>query len=259
MADEELVPDGDEALENAPDTGEQPDDTPEPIANLAKELGWVPKEEFRGEPDKWKPAEQFIRDGREIQQSTSRELRSLREQFDRFGNVIETVAQDRVAAARTQWEAEMARAVEDGDTDAALKLARQEPVAKAAPANGGADPAVAQWVSKNPWFNADPLARARAEEVSNRLAHLPVAEQLAQVERAIRKEFPEHFPAPAKPPPATQTGQSRNPNPSNRVKGFNEMPQASQQMARDMVKRHPDLTLEAIAKSYWADQEGVKR
>lgn len=257
MADEEdLALEGDGAQVEDTEGAEQQQDTPEPIVNLAKELGWVPKEEFRGEPDKWKPADQFIRDGRDIQQTTARELRSVREQVERMGNVVETVAQDRVAAARAQWEAEMTRAVDDGDTAAALKLARQEPQAKPA---GGPDPTVQSWVAKNPWFNTDPLARVRAEELSGRLAHLPVPEQLAQVERAMKREFPEHFPAPAKAPPATQTGQSRNPNPSNRAKGFADMPQAVQQVARQQIERHPGLTLEAIAKSYWADPENLKR
>jgi hypothetical protein len=118
---------------------------------------------------------------------------------------------------------------------------------------------VTGWIAKNQWFNSDPLAQARAQELSDRLKHLPVADQLTQVERAIRKEFPEHFPAPAKQPPATQTAAARNPNPSNRVKGFADMPQASQQVAREMVERHPGLKLEDIAKSYWGDPANQRR
>jgi hypothetical protein len=257
VADEELAPDRGEAAELAPDAQQEPqDDTPEPIAKLATDLGWTPRDQWHGEPEKWKPAEQFIRDGRDIQQTTARELRSVREQMERMGNVVETVAQDRVAAARAQWETEMARAVEDGDTAAAMKLARQEPQAKQ---SNGPDPQVAAWVAKNPWFNTDPLARVKAEELSARLAHLPVADQLAQVERAMKKDFPEHFPAPAKAPPATQTGAARSTGASNRVKGFADMPAASQKMAREMVERHPSLTLDAIAKSFWTDQERVSR
>lgn len=258
MADEDLAPEGEGAqVEVTEGAGQQQaDDTPEPIANLARDMGWTPREEWQGEPEKWKPAEQFIRDGREIQQTTARELRSLREQMDRMSGVTSQIIEDKVTQARAAWEANLTRAVEDGDTETALKLAREEPQAK--PSGNGPDPQVAQWVAKNQWFNTDPLAKMRAEEISNRLAHLPVAEQLAQVERAIRKEFPDHFPAPAKQPPGVQTGASRNPNPSNRQKGFNDMPAASQQMARDMVKRHPDLTLEAIAKSYWSDPSNYR-
>ena len=83
-------------------------------------------------------------------------------------------------------------------------------------------------------------------------------EYLGDSREAIGAEFPEHFPAPAKQPPATQTGASRNPNPSNRAKGFADMPAASQQVALDYEKRL-GVPKETTAKSYWADQERVKR
>jgi hypothetical protein len=259
VADEELAPDEGEALELAPDEQQEPEaDTPEPIVNLATELGWVPKDQFRGDPDKWKPADQFIRAGRDIQQTTAKELRSLRDQVERMGSVTETIAQDRVAQARVQWEAEMARAVEDGDTAAAMKLARQEPTAKTAGTTP--DATVQQWAAKNTWMDTDPLAASVAREVSNRLAAegYDTAAQLAAAEKEVKRRFPEHFPAATKAPPATQTGAARNPNPSNRVKGFADMPPAIQRVARDQVERHPGLTFEAIAKSYWADPNNQK-
>jgi hypothetical protein len=181
-----------------------------------------------------------------------RKLDSFEDQMTRWGSVQSQLLQDKLAERDAAWQAKMSQAVEDGDTETALKLAGNRPVAQ--PTDTGPDPQVVEWVGKHPWYNTDPLAQARAREISDRLKHLPVPEQLKQVERAIRKEFPEHFPK-AKDPPGVQTGATRNANPSNRAKGFNDMPTASQQMARDMVKRHPDLTLEAIAKSYWTDKE----
>jgi hypothetical protein len=263
VADEELVPDsGNEALNLAPDTGaEAPEEheVPEPIINLASELGWVPKDQYRGDPDKWKPADQFIRDGRDIQQSTARELRSMREQMDRMSGVTSQLITDKVAERDAYWKTQFNQAVEEGDTDKANRLLEQRPVAQAQP--GGLPAETQAWIAKNEWYSKDPLAQARAIEICERLKHLPIAEQLAQAERGIRKEFPEHFPAPAKQPPATQTGMSRKAAPSNRARGFADMPADSQTMARDMVRRNPGLTLEAIAKSYWSQetQRGVSR
>jgi hypothetical protein len=37
------------------------------------------------------------------------------------------------------------------------------------------------------------------------------------------------------------------------------MPAASQQVAREMVERHPGLKLEDIAKSYWGDPANQRR
>lgn len=255
MADEDLAPEeGAEAQTLAPDAGGEPaaeQTNDDPIASLAQELGWVPQDQFKGDPEKWKPADQFIKAGREIQQTASRELRSMREQMERIGGVTTQLIQDKAAERDAYWRTQFNQAVEEGDTERANRLIEQRPATQPQP---GQLPAETQsWIGKNEWFNKDPLAQARAIEICERLKHLPVSEQLAQAERGIRKEFPEHFPAPTKAPPSTQTGQARNPTPSNRAKGFAEMPAESQAIAKDMVRRNPSLTLEAFAKSYWAD------
>lgn len=258
MAEEDLAPEeGAEALELAPDT-EENEPTEDPISSLAQELGWVPQDQFKGDPEKWKPADQFIKAGREIQQTTARELRSMREQVERMGGVTTQLLQDKVAERDAYWQSQFDQAVEEGDTARAKQLVENRP----APQQSNTMPAETQgWIAKNEWFNKDPLAQARAIEICERLKHLPVSEQLAQAERGIRKEFPEHFAPPAKQPPSTQTGQSRIAAPSNRAKGFADMPAESQQMAKDMVRRNSGLTLEAIAKSYWAQEtkKGVSR
>jgi hypothetical protein len=258
VAEENTALVADEGAQLAPEDQQQPpaDETPEPIANLARDMGWTPKDDWHGDPEKWKPAEQFIRDGRDIQQSTSRELKTVREQLERIGGVTETIIRDKVAERDAYWKTQFNQAVEDGDTEKANQLLDQRPTAQ--PAQQGPAPEVTAWVAKNPWFNTDPLAASVAREVSARNQALPVAEQLAAAEKEVKRRFPEHFAPAAKAPPATQTGAARNANPSNRQKGFADMPGESQAVARDMVKRNPSLTLEAFAKSYW-EQEGVKR
>lgn len=256
MADEDLAPtEGAEALELAPETQEEAQQLT--VEGLAAELGWAPKDQFKGDPERWKPADEFIRAGRDIQQTLSRELRTVRQEVERFGRVAADITEDRVRQRDQHWQAKLAEAVDAGDHEGArqatqeiAKLAAQQPAQPASPPSE-----VADWVSRNEWFTKDPLAAMRAREVTDRLAQqgMSVPQQLEAAERAIRKEFPEHFAAPAKQPPATQTGQSRKAAPSNRARGFADMPAESQQMARDMVRRNPSVTLEAIATSYWAD------
>ena len=78
----------DDAPEGA-DDGVQVTDPPveprEPTASeIAAELGWKPQDQWTGDPDKWKPADQFIRDGRDIQQTTARELAELMDEVAAF-------------------------------------------------------------------------------------------------------------------------------------------------------------------------------
>lgn len=261
MADEDLaLTEGAEAQELAPDTGGESAAEPtnaDPIEALASELGWKPQDQYSG--DNWKPAADFIKAGREIQHSYARDIKSMREQMDRMSGVTTQLVQDKVAERDAYWQQQLNQAVEDGDTARVTQLVEQRPSHQTQQQPGQLSPETTAWIGKNEWFNKDPLAQARAIEICDRLKHLPISEQLAQAERGIRKEFPEHFAPPAKQPPATQTAQARNPSPSNRAKGFAEMPAESQAMARDMVRRNPGLTLEAIAKSFWSQEPTQRR
>lgn len=257
MADEDLASTEEaEALELAP---EEQNDTPDPIAELASEMGWSPKDKWQGDPEKWKPAAEFIRTGHDIQKTLSRELKGVKQEVERFGRVAADITEERVRQRDEHWQNKLAEAVDAGDLDAARQASNEISKLSASKQPAAPPSEVADWIGKNEWFNKDPLAQFRAKEISDRLQHLPVSEQLAQVERAIRKEFPEHFPAAAKQPPATQTGASRKAAPSNRARGFADMPAESQQMAKDMVRRNPSVKLEDIAASYWADVDKTRR
>jgi len=270
VADEELS--GTEAVEaeaapveDAPPaeaseaTTEATEDEPEPIRQLASELGWRPKDQFRGDPDEWKPAGDFIRASRDINQSLSRELRGVRDQVSRMEQVSSRLLADKIAERDSYWQGIHRKAVEDGDVQLAERaVTERDKLRDAAPKqDDGLPPETAAFVEKNrSWFNVDPLATMRAQEICDSLAKrgTPIPEQLQHAERAIRKEFPELFPKPAKPPAGVQTGQSRNAASSSRKKGFADMPAESQTMAKQYNKEH-GIPLEKFAESYWSDQE----
>lgn len=263
-APEELQPQPDEEDPNAPnapegDGGDPPSDEPDPYAPLAQKMGWVPKDQFRGPPEKWKPAEQFIIDGHSIQQQTSKELREMRQTLDVVSRTTGSIMEQRIAEERARLERLHSEAVEEGDTAGALQIAERLSGMKHAQVPQPASNAD-EWIQRNPWFNEDPLAKARAIEISDRLAAagVPHAQQLEQVERGIRKEFPELFndqPRSQPKPPAVGQPGSRVSAPSNRAKGFHDMPKAAQDVAKDMLDRGVIPNLDAYTKNYWLNAE----
>lgn len=240
--------------------GEVQENQDDPIEALAAEMGWAPKDQFKGPEDEWKPAKDFIVAGRDITRSLSRELKSVRDEVSRMGRVSSQILEDKLADRDAYWQRVQAKAVEEGDNDTVNRAIDERIKLKSAGPQAGPDTEVAAWMQRNAWFNSDPLAQDRAREISNRLAAQghDTATQLREAERAIRREFPEHFPTKAKEQAATQTGASRKTGSSSKVKGFNDMPAESQQMAREYEKRH-GIKPEEFAKSYWADQEGKRR
>lgn len=230
----------------------------DPIEALAAEMGWAPKDQFRGDEADWKPASEFIKAGRDINRSMARELRGVREEVTRIAQTSAQITADKIAERDAYWQGVHAKAVEDGDGAVAKRavdeLVKLKSETTAAPA--GPPPETTDFIERHKaWFGKDPLATSRAKRLADELAAdgYDTAEQLRQVERAIRKEFPEHFPA-VKQPAGVQTGQARNANRANRQKGFADMPAESQAMARDYLERH-GIPLEKTAASYWAQNE----
>ena len=263
MADEALAAtEADQEALNTPSEDEQ--DTQQeapaddPIENLARELGWRPKEEFGGPEEKWRPAADFIREGREVQRSLNRELKTVREEVSRISRTSAQLMADKIAERDSYWQNIHRKAVEDGDVETAERAVTERAKLKtAAEPDSGPPPETRAFIEKHKsWFNVDPLATMRTQEICAQLAKhgVPIPQQLEQAERAIRKEFPELFPAPAKTPAAVQTATSRNASTTSRKKGYADMPAESQKMAQDYLKKH-GIPLEKFAESYFAQDE----
>lgn len=106
----------------------------------AREMGWVPKEEFRGNPDMWRPADEYVRRGEEIlpivrsraekaeariaelerkQDAKLAEIdKSYQERFERLQKMNQIALSKQREQIWRKWEDAKLRAVEDGDTDA---------------------------------------------------------------------------------------------------------------------------------------------
>lgn len=257
------------AAEGQEQVAEQQQTEADPIETLAREMGWRPKDEFRGDEADWREAKDFILQGREVQRSLSRELRGVRDEVTRISRTSATLMADKIAERDAYWAGQHRQAVKDGDTAAAERAVEERAKLKdaaPAPANTPPPETAAFMERHRAWFGeptadgrftgGDPLARMRAMEIANSLAAQGVdkVEQLRQAERAIRKEFPEHFPAAAKAPPGTQTAAARNAGGGSKKKGFADMPAESQKLAQEYKERH-GIPLEKFAESYWLTEE----
>lgn len=167
----------------------------------ARDRGWAPKDEWRGDPEKWVDADEFVQrsddrpaylraDNERLDQANA----ALRQQVTEVQGTIKdqgelirellgqqkTIAQQAYDRARRDIEREMDAAVEAGDTDGykakkaelqELDSQRPEP-AKAEPekpddGNKGGEPPrpdleTEGWIRDNPWFSNDALLNEAA-------------------------------------------------------------------------------------------------
>lgn len=158
----------------------------------AREIGWRPQEEFRGDPAKWVDADEYIRRGEEVLPLVKAENRRLHDQLEaqrrevaRLASVVSQQAQsmedlkefslnqlqeklnENKRSLKTQLREarredndqrveELEEALED-NTAAQTKLAATKEAVKTAPKQPEQTqtqeaPEFAGWKSKNPWF-----------------------------------------------------------------------------------------------------------
>jgi hypothetical protein len=270
-AADQAVEDGDkEELDTGPEGEGQEQQEDEgngddsPYAPLAKDMGWVPRDQYDGPAENWKDAERFIRDGRDIQRETSRELKTVRQQLDTLSRTSASIVEQQVRERVGELEAKYAKAVDDGDPREAFKIAGEIHALTSEQSAGPRQPSgeAQAWAERNSgWFRKPGFeyATARAIQITNELqrsGYTDHGQQLRIAEQRLRKEMPELFgrKANGKPAAAVNSPQSRSSGVSNRKQGFSDLPPEAQKVARDMADRGVIGNVDDYAKNYFANQ-----
>lgn len=153
----------------------------------ASELGWVPKEKFRGDPAKhvdaktyWEKGELVLPIVKQQREEAKKEAAELRKQLAEvkgtmsdFQKFTEEAAERKYKAEVAELRAAKAAAVEAGDkiayqrADDALeeiKEAKPQPV-KTEPKQDVGDPEFEAWVKENDWYQKDASKRRLANAI----------------------------------------------------------------------------------------------
>lgn len=128
----------------------------------AKRMGWVSKEDFRGDPDKHRSAKDFLDRGRNMIPILNKRIRDLQKrevQKDKSFTDYLNSMRDKLHAQRLdEHEDRKRQAVADGDSDTYDRLAKTEPkneLPEYKPPEQKADPVFDEWADENNWYNSD--------------------------------------------------------------------------------------------------------
>lgn len=244
-----------------------PQDSPEDISE-ATGMGWVPKEKFRGDPNMWKPAGEFVRRGREIlpiiqkrERAQQDEIRSLRSQLEnqnkshsesyrRLEGMTRVALEQQRSQIENAYEAAKRKAVHDGDTETYDRLneegkravANFDPAAAAERYAAQHKPqeqqqqqvpaniqsAVQNWVADNRWFDSDEEMREIATFEHGRLLKRMPGLSIEENLQKTLEYVKERFPNKFGSAPKPQGQQPHSPA----VEGGGRQPQNSNGRAR---------------------------
>jgi|SRR5579859_544272 len=191
-----------------------------PVQQEALAQGWVPKSEYDGDPERFVDAGEFLRRGelfRKIE-SQSKELKDVRKALAELAKHNAKIREVEYARAVEALKAEKKTALAEGDAERVVDLddkidlvkdqQRQfqaEQVARVVP--NEIHPELANWVSKNPWYETDKKMRAFADSLGSQLAGtMSPTEVLREVEKEVKERYKEKFRNPNREKPGAVEG-----------------------------------------------------
>lgn len=234
----------------------------------ALEMGWVPKDEFKGDPDKHRPASEFLKRGEEVIGFIKKDRDKAQKQV---GKLEATVAELKESAKRIEkmnkvaleqvrkqtekeFTARKRQAVETGDTDAFDAIEKEQKDADKDLAeqikqpetddSGGLTPAqkavTDAWVSDNTWFKTDAEMAAVAGTHHAKLLEekpgLTLAENLEATREYVKSRYPEKFSNGAAPKRGSPVEGSSRTGQSGGGDLWSQIPKADRATATQQIK-----------------------
>lgn len=183
-----------------------------PIEQAAREQGWVPESEWTGDPEKWRPAKEYVDRGellRKIEQQsrslkeTNKALQTLAEHHKKVREVEYQRALSDLKAQRkaAYLEQDLERVSEIDDTIEHVK--EQQRIVQETPVitpEVRTPPALVEWEAKNTWYKTDKAMTAYTNALAAELRGegYDLQDALTEIDKQIRKEFPHKFRNPSK-------------------------------------------------------------
>lgn len=172
-----------DAVDNAEKVSVESEGDKEVEAQASK-IGWRPKEQFRGDPDRWIDAKTFVERGEQVLpivkaelKKTKQEMAEVRAAAQEFYKLTEEAANRREA----EWKEKYGQAVQDkaaaitkGDGEAAIEAeARQKDLEASRPEPKKEEPKLhpsfVAWKERNDWFGTDEERTDMAHAIGLRL------------------------------------------------------------------------------------------
>lgn len=183
------------------------------VEQKALKMGWTPKDQFKGDPSKWRPADEFVERGENMlpivkarvaqQAKEIQELKDAMKQFGEYHTKTEQRAYDRALTDLREQRAQ-AIAAADGATfdrvDEQIESLKKELEEKNKFAetkqNTDNDPVYVEWLGRNKWAT-DPAMEKWAYAHGKYLIDIGEAELgidvFEKITKAAKIKYPEKF------------------------------------------------------------------
>jgi len=182
-----------------------------PVQQEAVAQGWVPKEEYDGDEERWVDAGEFIRRGELFKkiESQSKELKDVKKALNELAKHNSKVREVEYQRAVEALKAQKKTALSEGDAERVVEIddrldlvkdqQKQLQAQQIQEANQVIEqtmhPELQNWVSKNSWYENNRAMHAWADARGVELAQegLGAREVLKTLEKEVKERFKEKF------------------------------------------------------------------
>jgi len=257
------------------------DESSDEERDRASRMGWSDKEHFRGDPERWVTAKQFLEKGetmlpvlKERLRKQDQDLMGMRQELHKVVQTqgeFERQTRERIEA---EFNERKRKAVEEADTDAYDKAhqdeakwrqeAQTQPAAQPGAAPTGqadVDPIYQSWEDANPWVKTDTELAEFANDIgaviATRQPHLRgTATLLDQVAQRVKKAYPDKFTNPnrgGKPDLEGGAGPTSGGN-TGRKQGYGDLPSAAKAKCDQYVAQGWVKSREEYCTTYFGEE-----
>jgi hypothetical protein len=253
----------------------------ETVEQKAADIGWVPLDQWKGDPDKWRPAEEFVERGEKILPILKKELDKTKAELKIALSLnqqeIERIKADAYEKAKAEYQAKI-RIIDQREVEAfknqdvellgEVRKAREsvkppEPPKPIAPQK---DVVFEDWASKNAWYQTDKELADAADIISHKI----VAERggkvteadrpalLEEMTKRVKSAHPTKFSNPKREEPGGVEGGSQQAAPKKSGKTFDSLPESAKgaynKLADKFKAKGRTFTKEQYAQAYYEQQ-----
>lgn len=237
------------------EAGAEPEQT---VEERALGMGWTPKEEFKGRPERWIDAETFVKRGEEFlpilqannkalareTEASKKELAELRKSVSEMREFYSKSEERAYQKAVRDLQSQLEDAAANGDVEGVKAVTKEitalEKEASAKPKDGPQDePDVLKaWKAENAWFKPDTVMGKAAAAVADELISKGMkdpADYLPEVTKRMKAEFPEKFENPRRREPGAVEGGASAPRKGGKTRS--DLPPEARSMMDKWVKQ----------------------
>jgi hypothetical protein len=255
----------DDALQQNEAEGTSASEVESDVEREARSAGWVPQEEWKGAPERWRDAATYVDARNHILPVVQKENKSLRDKnaaLEARLARLEQVEQER-AAQREQLSVETLRverqqAIENGDyarvneiDGKLMETAAKEAVNKVAPKQQEVDPRVTEiwegFVADNDWVKQPKAQKILYEQlyIMKQTGSPEMGrEALDEAKDRVRRMYPEFFPKAR----SMAEGGGFNGAPRSNTRSWNDLKPEVKDALEKMIEDTPGLTKEGVLK-----------